>query len=410
MRLRIACVTLLTLVITARVSAQVVITPAPVPTCTNGDTLLYDGSDWGCSAAGTGTLTGSGTTGTLPKFSAGTTLADSVITESGGNITIGGALSVTGSITAASTQILGNTVIARAGGLGINDSDVSNVLFFAAGSNLSANRTLTLTTGDASRTLTISGNATLDGTETHGPTSSTDNSCARFDSTSGKIQDSGSACTIADTGVPRIQPTSDGAYDFFWSSSGTNVVARFVSTPSHEFWFMPDVSQGTGNTQGPSMGVGRGVSGGGVAGSLFGKDKNGTTNYIWVDASGNWRTATNPPDEDGTPSDTSGTVIGTQTSMAATKYLDGRDEDRAGALALLRRTPVYRFRYRSGAFPGTEFVGIVTDESPEFGMDVDPDLGIPKSFNPVSAFGYTTLAIQELAQQVDALRARMEGR
>jgi hypothetical protein len=382
-----------------RAHAQVVINPAPVPTCATGDTLLFDGSDWGCSAAGTGTVTGSGTTGTLPKFSAGTTLADSIITESGGTITVGGNLTATGTI-------LAGFVHANAGHLGVADSDASNLLYFAAGSNLSANRTLTLTTGDASRTLTISGNATLDGTETHGPTSSTDNSCARFDSTSGKIQDSGSACTIADTGMIKMQPTSDGTYDLALSSSGTNVVMRIVTTPSHVFWFVPDITQGTGNTQGPSMGVGRGGSGSGVAGSVFVKDLAGTTRYIWPDSSGNWRTSTAPPDEDGTPADTSGTVIGTQTSMAATKYLDGREQDRSSALALLLRTPIYRFRYRNGSFPGTEFVGIVTDESPEFGMDFDPDLGVFKSFNPVNAFGYSVLAIQELERRLRIVEAR----
>jgi hypothetical protein len=47
-------------------------------------------------------------------------------------------------------------------GLKIEDTDASHTLTLAPGSNLTANRTLTLTTGDAARTLTLSGNATLD--------------------------------------------------------------------------------------------------------------------------------------------------------------------------------------------------------------------------------------------------------
>lgn len=45
--------------------------------------------------------------------------------------------------------------------LKIEDTDASHVLTIAPGSNLSANRTLTVTTGDADRTLTISGSATV---------------------------------------------------------------------------------------------------------------------------------------------------------------------------------------------------------------------------------------------------------
>lgn len=46
-------------------------------------------------------------------------------------------------------------------GILIQDTDASHTLGIIGGSNLSANRTLTITPGDASRTLTISGNATV---------------------------------------------------------------------------------------------------------------------------------------------------------------------------------------------------------------------------------------------------------
>lgn len=118
MMTRYVCATiwLASLVLASRpASAQVVINPAPVPTCADGDTLLFDGSTWGCSAAGVGTVTGSGTTGTLPKFSAGTTLADSIVSESGGAITIAGPvtaskLTVTGTVTAQSNLSVGGTL------------------------------------------------------------------------------------------------------------------------------------------------------------------------------------------------------------------------------------------------------------------------------------------------------------
>lgn len=51
-------------------------------------------------------------------------------------------------------------------GLKALDINASHNLTFAPGSDLTANRTLTITTGDADRTLTISGNATVSGTNT----------------------------------------------------------------------------------------------------------------------------------------------------------------------------------------------------------------------------------------------------
>ena len=49
-------------------------------------------------------------------------------------------------------------------GLKLRDTDNSHLLTIAPGSNLTANRTLTITTGDAARTITLSGDTTLSGT------------------------------------------------------------------------------------------------------------------------------------------------------------------------------------------------------------------------------------------------------
>lgn len=53
-----------------------------------------------------------------------------------------------------------------AAGLRLLDTDASHGLSLSAGSNLTANRTLTLTTGDASRTLTLTADASVGGTNT----------------------------------------------------------------------------------------------------------------------------------------------------------------------------------------------------------------------------------------------------
>jgi hypothetical protein len=67
------------------------------------------------------------------------------------------ALTVAGALTAASFT----TSASSAGVLGLGDTDASHQLNITPGSNLTANRTLTLTTGDADRTITLSGNPTL---------------------------------------------------------------------------------------------------------------------------------------------------------------------------------------------------------------------------------------------------------
>lgn len=59
------------------------------------------------------------------------------------------------------TTVMGSLVINSSSGLSIADSDFSNYLSLVVGSNLTSDRVLTLTTGDASRTITLSGNPTL---------------------------------------------------------------------------------------------------------------------------------------------------------------------------------------------------------------------------------------------------------
>lgn len=50
--------------------------------------------------------------------------------------------------------------------LGLADSNASHILSVIAGSNITANRTLTINTGDANRALTLAGDATISGTNT----------------------------------------------------------------------------------------------------------------------------------------------------------------------------------------------------------------------------------------------------
>lgn len=58
-----------------------------------------------------------------------------------------------------------STLTVSAAGLQIDDTNASHQLILTPGSNLTADRVLTLTTGDAARTLTLSANATLNDTD-----------------------------------------------------------------------------------------------------------------------------------------------------------------------------------------------------------------------------------------------------
>ena len=51
-------------------------------------------------------------------------------------------------------------------GVGLIDTDASHSLILKAGSNLTADRIVTITTGDAARILTLAGDATISGTNT----------------------------------------------------------------------------------------------------------------------------------------------------------------------------------------------------------------------------------------------------
>lgn len=148
-----------------------------------------------------------------------------------------------------------------------------------------------------------------------------------------------------------------------------------------------------GSAQGCSIEISRNSNASTPAAGFVSLHRNsGTIDRIWSDASGNLRIWTANPTN---ANDTAGTVVGTQTSQAATKDILGDGVSPADALAAVLAAPVYRFRYKSGAYNSTEFHGITTDDSPEFGMDQG------RVFNPVSAFGY-------MVQTVKALHARIQ--
>lgn len=106
-----------------------------------------DTSSWVWYSVGSGTVT---------SVAAGSGL-------SGGTINTSGTISL--NLSSANVWAAAQT-FPNSSGVKILDTDASHTLGLVVGSNLSANRTLTITTGDANRTLTLTGDASVTGTNT----------------------------------------------------------------------------------------------------------------------------------------------------------------------------------------------------------------------------------------------------
>lgn len=138
-------------------------TPVSSPALTDGATYRYraessDLSEW---EIGEGTWTTSTTT------LARTTIIHSS-TGSKVNFTVAPNVAIVALadqfINPAGDTMTGALVVPNASGLKIKDTDASHTLGLVGGSNLTADRTLTLTTGDASRTLTLTADSSIGGT------------------------------------------------------------------------------------------------------------------------------------------------------------------------------------------------------------------------------------------------------
>lgn len=156
-----------------------------------------------------------------------------------------------------------------------------------------------------------------------------------------------------------------------------------------------------GAVNGTSVRIGRNSLGSGAAGFLAPQAADGTEYAIWVDATGDARISTAAPTANGGVSDTSGTVIGDQTSARSTKNILKERFDYDQALRTVLDTPIFDFTYKSGRYHGETFTGITTDDSPIFGKDQG------KSFNEINAFGYLVNAIKAQQIQIETLQAEV---
>lgn len=158
-----------------------------------------------------------------------------------------------------------------------------------------------------------------------------------------------------------------------------------------------------GGIFGPTLAIGRNTAG--ICGTLSLMRSNGSNfAYIWPDntyPNAIWRSGTPPTTSSGPTG--SGEVIGAQTSTLDQKHILGDGPKPEDALATLLRTPIVRFMYKDRRYCETIFNGIVTDWSPEFGMDPSDEHPCGRSFSAVSAFGYTVQAIKALEARIAVL-------
>ncbi len=214
---------------------------------------------WSAVTVGTGlsfsggTLAATGSGGTVTSVNAsggatGLTFSGGPVTGSG-TLTLGGTLAIasggTGSGTAAAARTnlgtpgladsntfsnsnafngqttFNNSVAVTAGtltvpnaGFALLDTNASHALYLTPGSNLTANRTLTLVTGDADRTLTLTGNATISGTNTGDQTIAL----------TGDVTGSGTGSFAASIGANKVTDA------MLRQSAGLSVVGRGVNS------------------------------------------------------------------------------------------------------------------------------------------------------------------------------------
>lgn len=138
------------------------------------------------------------------------------------------------------------------------------------------------------------------------------------------------------------------------------------------------------------------------AAGVFAMQTKGNTLYrMWTDNSGNLRIWAGDPIS---TADTSGTVVGTQTSSLDTKdVLDGVTSI-DDVLAAVQRgaEAVRRFTYKSGAYNGEEFEGVVVDYAPRYGMDRDEEHPAGKSLNVIEVVGDLLRAVAWLVEREQA--------
>lgn len=326
------------------------------------------------------------------------------IATGGFNLTLTGTSTLNGSVVGSMTG--GGTV--ATGGFTLTVGGGSAITGTLSGGGTVATAGFTLTVGGTSTV-----NGSLVGSMTGGGTVATGGFTLTVPATgTAALLATANAFTNAQTITPtsttvdplRLDvPASTTGVTQRWMYNGTTR-ASMVTQAASTIFTLTAFDNGAGN--GPSLAINRNNNGSTPAAGFINLQTQTGAYNVWVDNTGLLRIWNG-----GAPSnanDTQGTVVGTQSSMAEAKHIsDGlatfdevAERVRAGAAA------VKRFAYRSGAFNGQEFEGVVTDLAPHYGMDRDEAHPQGKSLNEIQIMGDLLRAVDWLVGRVKELEGK----
>lgn len=304
------------------------LTGIPETAITDGSLLARYAEAFAFTAFGAYTITATGTGAhslTVRNSSAGTANTTSLLLGNDASASAGQLIHTSTTYTAAGSVPQDGMLIAseRAGGISINAANAAGDIRFYSANTL---RGTIVDTGlfDWDGAATFDGTVTHNGTTVFNDTATTEGIVPGADNTytlgSATVEwsrifvNGGATLTPGITfnkdatvgivgGTDAIQFNSGGADNLFTlqTQAAGNLTASIFPQ-----------AVGTGNVPGHAVIVGRNGSGNGAAGCIGLDSAAGTRYYLWVDATGDLRIGTAQPHEDGTPSDTSGTVVGTQ--------------------------------------------------------------------------------------------------
>lgn len=205
------------------------------------------------------------------------------------------------------------------------------------------------------------------------------------------------------------------AYDMYLDTNGGLVVqpaagtnAIYVGTPNNQTaGGVTLAAADNGSSYGPYIAISRNSNASTpAAGWIQLVARTGTAVALWIDNAGNMRlnTGANPTNAN----DTSGTVVGTQTSSLDSKIVLGNtctSEEAVGHVLNTARNALRRFKYKNGSFNDQEFEGLIVDYAPRYGLDRDAEHPAGKSLNVIQIINDLILSVQYLSEKLTTLEA-----